>query len=45
MKGKKLRQMGFKAHMGIDTSSLPKGASIVKVEPKSTIKSYKVIAK
>lgn len=43
--GKVVKSDKFSARTGIDTSSLPTGVYIIKIETKSTVKSYKVIVK
>jgi hypothetical protein len=43
--GQVVRSDKFNANTGIDTSSLPTGVYIIKVETRSTVKSYKVIVK
>jgi len=43
--GQVIRTDKFNANTGIDTSSLPTGVYIIKIETKSKIKSYKVIVK
>lgn len=43
--GKVVKSDKFNANTGIDTSSLPTGIYIIKIETKSTVKSYKVIVK
>lgn len=43
--GKVVKSDKFSARTGIDTSSLPTGIYIIKIETKSTVKSYKVIVK
>ncbi|TZG00159.1 T9SS type A sorting domain-containing protein (plasmid) [Chryseobacterium panacisoli] len=43
--GQVIKTDKFNANTGIDTSSLPTGVYIIKIETKSKIKSYKVIVK
>lgn len=43
--GKVVKTDKFTARTGIDTSSLPAGIYIVKIETKSTVKSYKIIVR
>ncbi|PKF74614.1 T9SS type A sorting domain-containing protein [Chryseobacterium sp. PMSZPI] len=43
--GKVVKTDKFTIHEGVDTSSLPTGIYIIKIETKSTVKSYKVIVK
>ncbi|MBP2616935.1 T9SS type A sorting domain-containing protein [Chryseobacterium jejuense] len=43
--GKMVKSDKFSARTGIDTTSLPTGIYIIKIETKSTVKSYKVIVK
>ncbi|MGU3375343.1 T9SS type A sorting domain-containing protein [Chryseobacterium sp. M5A1_1a] len=43
--GKVVKSDKFSARTGINTSSLPTGIYIIKIETKSTVKSYKVIVK
>jgi len=43
--GKVVKSDKFSSRTGIDTSSLPAGVYIIKIETQSTVKSYKVIVK
>ncbi|RXM52506.1 T9SS type A sorting domain-containing protein [Chryseobacterium sp. CH25] len=43
--GKAVKSGKFSARTGIDTAALPTGIYIIKIETKSTLKSYKVIVK